>query len=232
MWPGKNPIGRRFTIPTSDDNPIEVVGVTTTGRYDFVFEDPKPYVFLPFAQRYAPSGVLHVRTTGSPDASATAIQRAVGEFNLTPFEMMSMERSLEGGTGFFLVRQAARFATILGVLALALAVIGLYGVVAYTASQRSHEIGVRVALGATPADVARLVVGQSAALVVGGIVVGFVVALASSRFLGSFLFGVTPLDSLTFAAVGVTLALVGIGASAVPAMRAVRMNPAVALRDL
>jgi predicted permease len=235
LWPGENPIGRRFTIPTSDDDtPLEVVGVTRTGKYDFVFEDPTPYVFLPIAQRYAASRVLHVRTAGAPEAIAPAVQRVIADLepNLAPFDIMSMERSLGGGAGFFLVRHAARFATILGALALALAVIGLYGVVAYTVSQRSHEIGVRVALGATPVDVARLVVGQGSAMVLAGIGIGIVVALAGSRFVAAFLFGVTPLDPVTFAAVGLVLAIVGTAACGAPAIRAMRANPIVALREL
>jgi predicted permease len=232
VWPDAHPVGRRFIIPGFGNRPLEVVGVTRTGKYNFVFEDPKPYVFLPLAQRYSGSRVLHVRTTVAPETMAPAVERIIAELepDLALFDVMSMERSLGGGFGFFLVRTAARFAIVLGLLALALAVIGLYGVVAYTASRREHEIGVRVALGATAWDVVRLVAGQGSTLILTGIGAGIAVALVCSRFIESFLFGISALDPLTFAIVGPLLAVVALVACGIPALRATRVNPAAALR--
>ena len=144
---------------------------------------------------------------------------------------MSMERALGGGFGFFLVRTAAMFAGILGLLAVSLAVVGLYGVVSYAVGQRTHEIGVRMALGAARRDIARMVLGNGAGPVASGIVVGFGLALLATRFIAGLLFGVSARDPMTFVSVVPILAAVSIVACGIPAWRASRVEPAIALRD-
>jgi ABC-type lipoprotein release transport system permease subunit len=203
---------------------MEVVGVTNTGKYRFLFEDPQPYFYVPSAQEYTELRVLQVRTATSPEALAPAIERAIRELepNLPLYDVQSMTRALGSGPGFFLVRVGAIFAAMLGLLAFALAIAGIYGVVSHLASQRTHEIGVRMALGADRHDFN---------VVTSGLAAGVVVTLASSRVIGSFLLGVSPRDPLTLLTVGPLLGCVALIACAIPAWRAARVNPAVALHS-
>lgn len=142
---------------------------------------------------------------------------------------MTLEEGLQGGNGFFLVRMGAMFAGALGLLGLLLAVVGVYGVVSYAASQRTPEIGIRLALGAQTRDVLRLVLSHGLTLVATGLVGGLVVAGVSSRFLASLLFGMSPADPVTFLLVPLLLGLMAVLASLVPAVRAMRVNPVTAL---
>ena len=234
VGPGTRSVGRRFSTSGPEGPWIEVVGVTETGKYDFVFEDPQPFVYYPLSQKAPGAGgrTLHVLTSLPPEQMIPAVERVIRDLepDLALFDVMSMERALGGGFGFFLVRIAATFAGMLGLLALSLAVVGLYGVISYTVGQRTHEIGVRMAVGATRHDIARLVLGNGAALVVSGIAVGFGLALLTSRFVAGFLFGVSAHDPMTFMSVVPILAAVAIVACSVPAWRATRVDPVIALR--
>ncbi|HEX5107520.1 MAG TPA: ABC transporter permease [Vicinamibacterales bacterium] len=233
-WPGQSAIGRRFRTEGADGW-IEVIGVSETGKYDYVFEDPQPYIYYPLDQwaTGADLRTLHVRTRQPPERLAPAVERVIKDLapDLALFDVMSMERALGGGLGFFLVRTAAMFASILGLLAVTLAVVGLYGVVAYAVGQRTREFGVRMALGAARADIARLVLGHGLSLVSAGIVVGMAASLFASRFLTRFLFGVPPHDLFTFATVALLLGAVALFACTIPAWRATSVDPATALRD-
>jgi predicted permease len=170
LWADRNPIGRRFSSTGPDGPWVEVVGVTKTGKYRFLFEDPQPYFYVPISQEYTGLRVLQVRTSMSPDALVPAIERAIHEREpgLPLYDVHSMTRALGGGYGFFLVRVGAVSAAMFGLLGLALAVVGIYGVVSYTASQRTHEIGVRLALGASRRDILRLVLRDGVTLVISG----------------------------------------------------------------
>ena len=138
---------------------------------------------------------------------------------------------MDGGNGFFLLNMGALFGGALGVLGLLLALVGIYGVVSYAASQRTQEIGVRMALGAKPRDILRLVVGQGLTLVTIGLGIGLVAALGISSLMTSLLFGISPRDPLTFVAVPILLGAMALAASYIPAMRATRVDPVVALRS-
>jgi putative ABC transport system permease protein len=161
-----------------------------------------------------------------------AIEADVRELdpNLPVFDVMSMDRSLGGANGFFLYQMGAAFAGVLGGLGLILAVVGVYGVVSYNVSQRRHEIGVRMALGASPRVVFGLVLRLIAILVGGGVVLGSVAALGVSRFLSSLLVGVAPWDPVTYAAVDALLITVALVACYLPARRATKVDPSTALR--
>jgi ABC-type antimicrobial peptide transport system permease subunit len=149
---------------------------------------------------------------------------------LPVYDVMTMQESLGGGNGYFLVKLGAVLATMLGVLGAVLALVGLYGVVAYAASQRTHEIGIRVALGAGRRQIVGMVAGHGLGLSLVGGAVGLVAALAGSRLIAWMLFSVTPYDPLTYVGVCVLLAGVALVACVVPATRALRVDPSVALR--
>ena len=234
VWPSQSPIGRRFRTTGPGEPWLEVIGVTPTGRYEFFFEEPQPFFYAPLAQQDSSLRTLQIRTALAPESLVPAVSRAIADVEpqLPLFDVMSMERLLDSGpSGFLLVRWAAVFAGILGLLALSLAVIGLYGVVSHSVSQRTHEIGVRMALGAAPGDVARLVVGDGLMVIVAGIGAGLAAALAASRFVASLLFDVSARDPLTLAVVAPILSAVALVACAIPAWRAMRVDPAHALRE-
>ena len=232
LWPDQDPIGRRFRLQSNLAQWLEVVGVSGPGKYQFIFEDAGPYLFTPIAQQYRPLRVLHIRTTGAPEGIAPAAQREIRALNpdLPVYDVRSMEQMLQGPNGFFLLKMGALFGGALGALGLVLALVGIYGVVSYAASQRTQEIGVRMALGAQPGDILRLVVGHGLVLVSAGLVLGLCAAFGISRLLARLLFGISSTDPLTFAAVPLLLGSMAILASYLPALRATRIDPMTALR--
>jgi len=232
LWPGQDPLGRRFRLQANESEWLTVVGVTRTGHYQYIFEDPSPYFYLPLEQQYRPLRVLQVRTAGAPELLAPSAQREIRALNpdLPVYDVRSMEHMLDGPNGFFLLQMGALFGAGLGLLGLTLALVGIYGVVSYAASQRTQEIGVRMALGASRGDILRLVVGQGFGLVAIGVAVGLAGAFGVSRLLTNLLFGVSTVDPLTFAGVPVVLGMMAIVASYIPAFRASRVEPMIALR--
>lgn len=233
LWPGQDPIGRSLKSPGQDSRRIKVVGVATTGKYQFLFEDPQPYLYLPIAQAYTGLRVLQVRASISPAALAPVAEREIRrlEPDLPLYDVQSMTQALGSGLGFFPVRVAAVAAAAFGLLAFALSIVGLYGVTSYLAGQRTHEIGVRIAIGATKRQIVRLVLANGATLVVLGIGAGMVMTFAGSRVVDRFLFGVSVYDPLTLVSVVPLLGGVTLIACAIPAWRAARVDPAIALRS-
>jgi putative ABC transport system permease protein len=231
LWPGEDAIGKRFT--TNAGPPREVIGVVRDGKYRSMFENPGSWFFEPAAQRYEPLRVLQVRTAGDPEAMAPAVEREIRALNpdLPLYDVRSLERTLEGPNGFFLLRMGALFAGALGLLGLILALVGIYGVVSYTAAQRTQEIGVRMALGAQRADILSLMLGQGLRVIAVGIALGVVASVALSRVLSNLLFGISSTDPATFAAVPLLLGVMAVVASYLPALRATRIAPSVALRN-
>jgi len=232
MWPGEDPIGKRFRPQGSTRQWFEVVGVTKDGKYGFIFEDKQMYYYLPLAQQYRALRVIHVKTAGAPESLAPLVQKEIRSLNpqLPVYDVRSMTRMLHGGNGFFLLNMGALFGGALGLLGLILALVGIYGVVSYSANQRTQEIGVRMALGAQRSDILRLVVGHGLVLVAVGIVLGLGAAFGVSRLLGNMLFGISATDLTTFAAVPVILGTMALLASYIPAFRATRIDPMAALR--
>ncbi len=232
LWPDRDPLGKRFSFTGQEGPWVEVVGVTKTGKYHLLFEDPQPYFYVPLAQFYTGLRVLQVRTSVRPETLMPSIKRIIHarEPELVLFDVESMARALGGGYGLFLVRVGALFAAIFGMLALVLVAVGLYGVVSYTTSERTHEIGVRMALGATPRDVLRLTLKQGMTPVAAGIGIALPGAMATARLTSSLLFGITANDPLTLVGVTLFLVTVALGASYLPARRAVQVDPITALR--
>lgn len=233
FWPGQDPIGKRFHMQGADTRWLEVVGVSRTGKYRYIFEDPGLYFFVPMAQHYRTQRVLHVRTAGPPETLAPAAQKEIRALSpdLPVFDVRSMEHMLEGPNGFFLLQMGALFGGGLGVLGLLLALVGIYGVVSYAAAQRTQEIGVRMALGAQRGDILQLVVGHGLRLVAVGLTVGLAASFGLSRLLANLLFGISSTDPATFASVPLILGAMAVVASYLPALRATRIDPSVALRN-
>jgi predicted permease len=226
-WPGQNAIGKRVQ---SFDKWYTVVGVAANGKYRRLVYDPAPLVLFPLLQRYDNLVILHVRTNGEPQAIASAVERTVHGLNpdLPLFNETTLKQNMKMGSVF--ERIAVVFAGSFGLLALVLAAVGIYGVVSYTTRQRTHEIGIRMALGAGKADVFQQVIGQGLRLTLAGLAVGLAVSLIVTRFLQGMLFGVGAADWLTFATVALVLCLVALVACFVPARRAASVDPMQALR--
>jgi putative ABC transport system permease protein len=232
--PDRDPIGRRFTPgsgQSEDTQWIEIVGVVSDARRSGLAVPARPESYRPHTQNTTAGLTFVVRSTQSPDAVVRAVRGMLAD--LDPLLPLSAVSTLEASLAESLA--ARRFTMMLLVsfaaLAAVLAAIGIYGVISYLVMQRTRELGVRLALGATRSDVQRLVVGQSLRHVVPGIVVGTAAALALSRVMASQLFGVRPTDPLTFAGVALLLLTVALVASYVPAWRASRLDPAITLRQ-
>ena len=226
-WPGQDPIGRAVRIAGES---YRVIGVVREIKYVSVTEDPRPYVYVSLAQNYMPQVTLHVRSSGDASTEQQRVRAAVRRVDaaLPLFDVRSLQTQIDMSLGAFAI--ATLFLGAAGVQALLLAAIGIYGVVSFSVAQRTREIGIRVAIGATPAHVLRLVMSQGFGLSVLGVVVGAALALASSRILVGVLYGVAPRDPLTLAAVAASLLTVAIIACWVPARRALRVDPTTALR--
>jgi len=238
-WPDEEPVGRRFnlgdstrTAPDSPAIPVwwTVVGVARDGKYRSLTERATPLVYLPLAQRYVPDVTLHVRVDGDPRQLQQAV-RSVFE-RIDPDLPVVDVRTLEGhiAVATFMPRLGAWVLSALGGVALLLAVVGLYGVLSYLVSQRTREIGVRVALGADRWSVMRLVVGRALRLTAIGLAAGLLLAAGAGLVLRSQLLGVSPLDPVTFGGVVALLVAVALLAAWVPARRAAAVDPMVALQ--
>jgi predicted permease len=227
-WPGANPLGR---VIQYDSVGTTVVGVARDAKYSSLNEPLRPFMYLPMAQHWESSTNLLVRTNGDPAGLGPAIREAIR--SIDPLLPALDATTMDAATSVSLLPQriAAGVTGVMGVLGLILAVVGLYGVVAYTVSQRTHEIGLRMALGADRANVLRMILRDGMRLVVIGVVIGVVLAAGATRVMAVFLFGVSPLDPLVFAVIPLGLGAAALVASYLPARRAAATDPLVALRD-
>ncbi|MBZ5538568.1 MAG: ABC transporter permease [Acidobacteriia bacterium] len=229
FWPNENPVGKRLWLGRQTGS-TEVVGVLGNEKNISLTADPNPEVFLPFLQLPWASLNLSVRTEVEPHSIVSAVRREVSMIDKDQpmTKVQTMEELLDSA------RSASRFTMfLLGVFAgtaLVLAVVGIYGVVAYTVTQRTQEIGIRLALGATPRDILRLVLDQGLILAVSGIGIGLAVSWALTRTMKSLLFEITATDPITFIASACLFTAVALLASYRPARRAMRIDPAGALR--
>jgi predicted permease len=229
----RNPIGRHigFGMNPGTQTPIEIIGVVRDAKYTGVRDDIPRQVFFAFLENdFAGGAVIYVRTTSPPDAAFGGIRQVVRQIdpNLPIYNLRTLEHQID--QSLLNDRLIATLSTAFGVLATLLAVIGLYGVMAYTVARRTREIGVRMALGAMRGDVVRLVMRDVVVLVGSGVLLGLGAAVAASRIIGSQLYGVAATDPTTIVGAALTLGLVALVAGYVPAWRAARVNPVLALR--
>jgi len=229
FWPGQDAVGKSLRF-FGDTAAAEVVGVARDANYQAIGEAPQSLIYLSLQQDYAPTSVLFVRTAGDPEAVALAARRALQplDHNLL-LQSESVAHTIRDS--LWAQRLSAGLLTVFGGLALLLATIGIYGVVSYSVRQRAREIGVRMALGATVANVQAMVVLEGFRLVAVGVVVGTLISLAAARALKSMLLVISPRDGVTFVLVPGMLVLVALVACWVPAMRATRIDPSTALRE-
>jgi len=228
-WPGQDPMGKRLNFLILPDKYV-VIGVVKTVKIQTLGEPPQPVIYFPLKQQYQPGLTLHVLVDGSPDGAAASVSKAItaadANLRLPPttnvqetlrqtLQPQEIEAELLGGFGF---------------LALLLAAIGTYGVMSYTVSQRTQEIGVRMALGAQPRDVLRLMLGGGMAMVMGGVVAALVLTLSLTHTLNALLFGIGIFDPWSFLAAAAVMSSVALVACWLPAHRAMRVSPVIALR--
>jgi predicted permease len=229
FWPNESAIGKRFRFYVEKEY-REIVGVTRTVKHVTLGEAPQAAAYFPLQQSRNDAMVLYVRGDGDPAALLGPVQREIRQLDpKVPIQSPQRVRDVIDQS-LWAVRLGAGLLAVFGVLALALACVGLYGVMAYSVGQRTQEIGLRMALGAGPAHVLGLVLRQGLVLVGAGVALGVAGALGVARLVGSLLFG-SAYDPLSF--VGASAALIGVAAIAnfLPALRASRVDPLVALRE-
>lgn len=227
---GSSPLGRRFSI-TAHGELLEVVGVAETGKYYNLRERPEPAYWTPFKADYSSKATLVARSTMSPETVVLALRGVVRELDpsVALFATGSVDDQL--AFAFFPARIAATMLGVFGILALILAATGIYGVMAYSVSRRTREIGIRMAIGATQAEVLTSVARRAATLIGSGLILGLALALVAGQFLERILYGVKPTDPLSLAIVLGLMLTIGAAATFLPARRAARIDPMQALRQ-
>jgi len=233
FWPTEDALGQRFK--SKDDQhrwaEYEVVGIAKDSKYKDVIEDPLPYFYKPIAQEYMPLRNIQVRTSVPPETLQLQIATTMHDLAPgLPVSVKTMDEDLQGLNGYLVFKLGAQLSGALGIVGVILTMVGVYSVVSYAASQRTHEIGIRMALGAGRRDVLGMVLASSLLTIGVGIAIGSAISFVGAKALGSFLVGVSPSDPLTFFLVIGLLLLVGLSACLVPAYRATRVDPLVALR--
>jgi len=229
LWPGQDPVGRTLLYgPPNARRPLQIVGVARDAKYRSLGEQPRPFIYVPLAQHYNSELWLMMRTSGP---SAIPALRALLR-DMDPNLPLVQATTLEDATAFGLLpsRIAAWLAGMVGIIGVLLAALGIYGLTAYSVSQRTREIGVRVALGASRIGILRMVLRQATAITGAGLLLGLALALLATRLLTSLLFGVAPIDPMSFAGGAALLTALALLAALIPATRATRVNPMLSLR--
>jgi predicted permease len=228
-WPHQEALGKQLKSDLTREW-FTVVGVARDTKVTGLNEKPTPFLYLPLYQVYRATMIINARVVGDPLAFGKTVQTTIHELNadLVVFEVTTLESSEQIAS--FPQRVAGTFVGAFGLLALVLAAVGIYGVTAYTTRERTHEIGIRMALGGSKEDILRLVLGHGIRLALVGVSIGLAVSILLTRFLKKLLFGVTSTDAITFSSVAVLLCLVALAACFIPALRATKVDPMTALR--
>lgn len=232
FWPHEDPIGKRFSMNRDAGPFMEIVGVAGNGKYGTIGEDPQSFFYVPLAQNFTSKLALQIRSFAPAESLAAPVKEQISRLapELPIMNIETMNQSLEGALGFFAFRLAATLAAALGFIGLILTIVGVYGVVSFAASRRTHEIGIRMALGASPRAILTLIWKQGATLVSAGIALGVIAAWALTRGMSSMLVGISASDPVTYTMVAIVLAVVALLACWIPSRRAMRVDPMVALR--
>jgi len=230
LLPGRDAIGRRFNFSGPDKPYWEVIGVAADGKYNSLGEEAKAAFYRPLLRDYNTNATLVARTVGDSKAVLASLRGELQRLDptLPLYNVQTLTDHMS--VPLFPFRMAATVLGSFGVLAIVLAGIGIYGVMSYVVAGRTREIGVRIALGAARRDVLFLIIRQGMTLAVIGLGIGLLIAFGVAQLLAKLLFGVSPVDPLTFAGVSALLALVAVLACYIPARRATKVDPLVALR--
>ena len=233
FWPGARPIGQNFVRDGDAQHPIEIVGVVRNSRTEDVYSPISPAFYVPTSQDYTSAQTLQVRTSGRPESIGPEISSLARK--LTPavpvLSVRTMSEAVRNGpNGLLLFNLGAKLTAALGFLGLTLAVVGIYGVMAYAVGQRTQEIGVRMALGAQRQTILWMVSRQVLAIIGTGLSIGLLTAIAAGRLVGEFLVGIGPADPVTYISVSILLCFIALAACCIPARRATHIEPTVALR--
>jgi predicted permease len=231
-WPNQEPVGKRFHLNDTKGPWIEVVGVTKTGKYLFVGETPLKFVYLPFTQNPSSEMLLLVRTAGGDPAAVAAPIRAIVQgldanqpvYNVRTLDMFYQQRAVA------VPMMIITLVTCMGLVGLVLALVGLYGLIAYSVSRRTREIGIRIAVGAEQSHVLKMVIRQGLILAVTGVAIGSVATFGVARLIATGLIGLGKLSPTTFIVVPALLLGVTLVACYIPARRASQVDPITALR--
>ena len=227
FWPDRDPVGASLTMGSEK---VEIVGVVKTGKYRSLGEQPRHFIYHPILQGYYARLTLVAKSSGDPASLMAAVRREIGALdqNVAPTQLGTLEEHM--AFALFPARVSGVLLGVFGLLALVLALVGLSGLIAYSVSQRTREIGVRMALGAETRDVLKLVIGEGMLLTLIGMAIGLAAALGLTRFLSDLLYGVSAVDPLTFGLIALLLFGVALSACWFPARRATKIDPMVALR--
>ena len=233
LWPGESAIGKRFRMIGENEKQMEVIGVARDGKYHELTESPTAFMYMPLLQRprIMPGIAFVARAGGDPTATLATLRSMLREMdqNLPVYGLVTLKEHVRERLDK--ERGASALLGAFGVLALILASLGLYGVLAYAVTQRTHEIGIRMALGAARKEVLRLVVGEGLRLAGTGVAIGLLLSLGLTQVIRRFLYGVTPTDFVTFILVAGIMSVVAVAASLLPARRAATVDPMVSLRS-
>ena len=234
FWTNQNAIGKRFSMQSTGaaSKTMEVVGITGNGKYLFIGEDPQPFFYVPLAQNYLSVRVLQVRSSVAPETLLNPMQAEIHKLapDLPVSDAKTMKQTLGGTNGLQVFRFGAQVSAALGVIGLILALVGIYGIVSFSAAQRTREIGIRMALGGSARDVMSMILRQGLRMVIIGLGIGVLTALGITRVMTRLLVGVSPSDPLTYGLVAVVLTSIALAACWIPARRATHVDPGIALR--
>jgi macrolide transport system ATP-binding/permease protein len=232
MWRDQDPVGKRFSTKSGAGPFIQVIGVAHDSRLFGYFSGALPYYYVPIAQNYSAMRIVQVRSAVASESLVSTVQREIQSLDpeMPISDLQTMREAMAGGNGFLVFRLGASLTATMGLLGLIIATVGIYGVVSFAASQRTREIGVRLALGASRMNILNLILGQGVRLVTLGVVIGLLAAFMLTRAMAGLLVNVSPGDPATSVPVALLLMLVALTACYVPASRATRVDPMVALR--
>jgi putative ABC transport system permease protein len=232
FWPNEDAVGKRFSTKSSSGPFLQIVGVAHDSKLFGYFSGPLPYYYVPFNQNFSSMRILQIRSSVSPESLITQVKQEIQRLDpeMPVSDLQTMREAMAGGNGFLVFRLGAALTAVMGVLGFVIAVVGVYGVVSFAAAQRTREIGVRMALGASKSSILSLILGQGVRLITIGVVVGLLAAFALTRAMANLLVGISAGDPITFVPVTLLLLIIAIGACYLPARRAMRLDPVIALR--